>query len=879
MNHVVRFALFASFVCVVFCSNSFGQSTNFVNFEGKQTRPIRLSPDGKRLFAVNTPDSRLSVFDVSNPGNPILIAEIPVGLEPVSVNPLNSDEAWVVNEVSDSISVVSVSRHIVTDTIYVKDEPVDVVFAKGKAFVAAARKNQIRVFDITNHSDLATISVLGENPRAMALNPAATKLYAVFALSGNRTTLLPFDKAPSQGPNGAGSTNPAPPKVSRIVDAEVAFATNGIAYHVGDKDIAEIDTSSLSVTRYFTNVGTVNFACAISPANGDLYVANTDARNTVRFEPNVRGAFVTNQISRVNLSSGVVTRYDLNPAVETNLMPSLTIRSNALAQPTAVEFNPGGDHMWVTAFGSDRVARVHPNGTVLSRIEVGPTIGSDADARNKRGPRGLAVSGAKVYVLNRIANTITVIDAVSETVERELPVGSFDPTPVVIRQGRGFLYDARLSGAGMVSCASCHIDAEMDMIAWDLGDPNGTMAANRVTINPESALSAPSSFHPMKGPMVTQTLRGLLGLEPLHWRGDRTNFLHFNGAFASLLGGTVLPAQDMQAYRDFIETIVFQPNPNQNLDRSLPTTFPNGGNPSTGRNTFLNVQYQPSVGLACNTCHTVPTGTARAIIAAQALQEPQDVKVPHLRNVYQKLNLTHAAGATSVGGFGIVHDGQDPDLFTFLSRPVFGIFATNTVIKRDIEAFVQCFDTGTAPAVGYGRTIAPSNVDSGSISNDWNLLETEARKLTNINLIAKGTVDGKLRGLLYDPTANNYRADKTGVGPFTRAQLRSKILAGDTLTFTGVPPGSGYRLGIDRNQDGVLDGDAPQPSLGIALAGSSAIVAWPTNANGFLLERASVLPAPAWSPDTNLRGINGSKFNVTNSVAETNALFFRLREL
>src|SRR6266542_4081149 len=82
----------------------------YVNFEGKQTSPIRLSPDGTRLFAVNTPDARVSVFDVSHPLNPFLIAEIPVGIEPVSVNGRNNDEVWVVNEVSDSLSVVSVAR-------------------------------------------------------------------------------------------------------------------------------------------------------------------------------------------------------------------------------------------------------------------------------------------------------------------------------------------------------------------------------------------------------------------------------------------------------------------------------------------------------------------------------------------------------------------------------------------------------------------------------------------------------------------------------------------------------------------------------------------------------------------------------------------------
>src|SRR5712675_1196379 len=107
----------------------------YVNFEGKQTSPIRLSPDGTRLFAVNTPDARLSVFDVTQPSNPRLIAEIPVGLEPVSVNPRNNDEVWVVNEVSDTVSIVSVSNRLVLDTRYVKDEPADVVFANGRAFI------------------------------------------------------------------------------------------------------------------------------------------------------------------------------------------------------------------------------------------------------------------------------------------------------------------------------------------------------------------------------------------------------------------------------------------------------------------------------------------------------------------------------------------------------------------------------------------------------------------------------------------------------------------------------------------------------------------------------------------------------------------------
>jgi YVTN family beta-propeller protein len=853
------------------------QAQPFVNFEGKQTSPIRLSPDGTRLFAVNTPDNRLSTFDVSNPQNPILIAEIPVGLEPVSVNPRDNDEVWVVNEVSDSVSVVSVSRHIVTDTIYVKDEPADVVFANGRAFITASRNNRITVVDLASHLVVTNIPVFGENPRAITVNSNGTRVYAAFALSGNRTTILPPDRAPPP-PAPTNPNLPAAPQVSLIVDATDAR----IPYQMPDNDVVEIDTATLAITRYFPRVGTVNFAIAVRPGSGDLYVANTDARNLTRFEPDLRGAFVTNQISRVNISSGAVTRYDLNPGFEYVNFPSRRDQTNALAQPTAIAFGPSGANFFMTAFGSDRVAQINAdNGAVMARIELNPqSPGSVANPRTKRGPRGLALKpGQALYVLNRIANTISVVHPGTHTLVREIPTGTHDPTPSVIRQGRGFLYDAKLSGNGTVSCASCHIDSEMDMIAWDLGDPSGTMQSNNISLAPGFP-TIPGSFHPMKGPMTTQTLKGLNGLDPLHWRGDRANFLAFNGAFDTLLGGSMLSAADMQVYRDFINTIRFSPNPNQNLDRTFPTAFPtrNGiGNAEAGRLTFLNDLYQPApLSLTCNRCHAVPNGSTPTIVGAAALDESQDFKVPHLRNVYQKLNVNFAVGAQSVGGFGLIHDGIDPDLFTFLSRDVFGTFANDTVRKRNLDAFVQCFDTGTAPAVGFARTLTAANIDSGSHPADWNLLEGQATQ-GNVNLVVKGTIAGQFRSFVYQPGSGSYRSDTTNLPAMTRGQLRTNVLAGDTLTIMGAAPGTGTRVGIDRNLDSVLDGDVPAPSLRIAKTGPYALVAWSTNA-AYVLERTTALPAGSWLPDTNLRGVIGAEFAVTNALSPTN-FFFRLRGL
>src|SRR5262249_61137134 len=80
----------------------------FVNFESGHVRPLALSPDGTKLFAVNTPDNRLEIYTVTASGL-TLADEVPVGLEPVAVAVRTNSEAWVVNHLSDSVTVVAVA--------------------------------------------------------------------------------------------------------------------------------------------------------------------------------------------------------------------------------------------------------------------------------------------------------------------------------------------------------------------------------------------------------------------------------------------------------------------------------------------------------------------------------------------------------------------------------------------------------------------------------------------------------------------------------------------------------------------------------------------------------------------------------------------------
>ncbi len=426
-----------------------------------------------------------------------------------------------------------------------------------------------------------------------------------------------------------------------------------------DNDVAEIDVASMTVSRYFTNVGTINLGIAVRPGSGDLYVANTDARNLIHFEPALRGHPVDNRVTQITIGTGARTFYDLNPGIDYGILPNPAAMSNALSQPTAIVFDPSGNFFYVAAFGTDRIAKMNSDGNILARIEVGNATGSTADPRHKRGPRGLALNAgtSRLYALNRIANTISIIDTTALAVVGEIPVSSFDPTPAVIRTGRGFLYDAKLSGNGTVSCASCHIDAEMDLLAWDLGDPGGIM---------EPVLGS-TPVHPMKGPLTTQNLRGLLNTTPFHWRGEKTNFLFFASTFSTLMGAaTNLADVDQAAFLNFINTVTYEPNPNQNLDRSYPTNFA-GGNANTGQGDFLIPAFHFSslggIPRSCTFCHDLPPGpgTGGAILTGAQEVLFQNFKIPQLRDVYMRMGLNTNAGAASLTGFGFMHDGEHPD--------------------------------------------------------------------------------------------------------------------------------------------------------------------------------------------------------------------------
>src|SRR5690242_7191096 len=92
----------ATSICACTLGSGARASDDLVLFESGQVRPLALSPSGRLLFAVNTPDDRLEVFQVES-SKLRHLESIPVGVKPVSVAVRNEHEVWVANLVSDSV--------------------------------------------------------------------------------------------------------------------------------------------------------------------------------------------------------------------------------------------------------------------------------------------------------------------------------------------------------------------------------------------------------------------------------------------------------------------------------------------------------------------------------------------------------------------------------------------------------------------------------------------------------------------------------------------------------------------------------------------------------------------------------------------------------
>ena len=896
---------------LLFSTLTTARAQSFVNWENPHVHPLDLTPDGSTLLAVNTPDNRLELFDVKD-GTVVRTQPVPVGLDPVSVRARSNTEAWVVNHISDTVSIVDLVNGNVIRTLQTADEPADVIFAGNpqRAFVSCSQADEVYVFDPANlQTPPIIVPIDAEDPRALAVSTDGMTVYLAVHDSGNATTILgggltmaggfppnvvnnpagPYggvNPPPNDGNsfsppmgdfNGPAPGNPPPPGVGLIVrknssgqwvddndgdwtpfvsGAQASASGRVVGWDLPDRDVAIIDANALTIT-YATGIMNHCMAIAVNPGNNEITVVGTDATNEIRFEPNLNGRFGRVHLGRVHPAAPTTpTVSDLNThltyAPGFNFVPiAQAERDKSIGDPRGICWNDAGATGYVSGMGSNNIVVIDAGG---ARGGLAPTI------EVGEGPTGVVLdeSNERLYVLNKFASSISVVNTVSEV---QIDVAPFhDPSPSTVKVGRKHLYDThRNSGLGHLSCASCHVDARMDRLAWDLGDPQGLIKPFDQNCNAGLAIGGPcQDWHPMKGPMTTQTLQDIIGKEPHHWRADRDGLEQFAPAFQGLLGDNgPLPPQDMQEFEDFLATIHFPPNPFRRMDNTLPNDLPLPGHFTPGRFApagqplpngdavrGLNLYRTAGLdaGIQCVSCHTLPTGIGTNYRFNGATFAPLppgplgqlhhtvvsidgstniSIKVPQLRNLYDKVGF-ETTQTSNRAGFGFLHDGSVDSLARFIAEPVFGVGSDRDI--ADLTAFMLAFsgsDLPTGSPTNLAELPGPDSLDThaavgmqitfhGANNNDAADVDllTQLANLADagrIGLVAKGIRDGIHRGYMF-AGSNQMQADRL-IEVTLIDTLRTGATPGQEITFTAVPAGSQERIGIDRDEDGFLDRD------------------------------------------------------------------------
>lgn len=684
------------------------------------------------------------------------------------------------------------------------------------------------------------------------------------------------------------------------------------------------------------NIGTTNFNMALSGNGTTLYVVGTDALNDEVGNPDLLAlptGFVRTLLYKVSISIGTSP-----PSVAVSSVDFLDLNDGATASTSLAHATDVAIYresiVCVVAFNSDRFGVVDTSGASTSWDVATTNMPANA------GPRALTIAldpdpeaeepVDRAYVLNRLENSISILgldgaSAATLLLTVDLQV---DPVPAYIREGQKYLYSTDFSGSGFVACASCHIDGRSDQQQWRLGSEDLDLldtiqppldlpvAKHEIASDEECILAdleqpfasgdgfpsrlADDNLAPLdisvsiavgeeetcrtsqtasensKGPMITQSLQGLLNFEvggdlfalvsnaPYHWRGDKESFLDFNEAFVNLQGeAEELDEEDMLEFEAFVNSINYPPNPIQPMTRVYSGSFGSGVLSATGAQKGLRAFHVLPQTLipgdrtrSCVQCHTLPDGSNNRLTF---IESPRDVnndpenelypaELKHqptetaaLRNLGPKEGRLEfdsfvpllSAGARTylrTGDLGTGHEGLNGFSRNAFVQPL-ATDSTRQTFQSAIVQYMREFDHGVAPIIGQVVTVFPTDI--AQVSGVWTITTTAKANLvsemehqvggTSGTGFANAGLVGYVRtqaagdkGYWYrvDTSGSNYIEEPGASTALTLAEILEDIdaNAANVGIFTSVPLGSERRIALLDDSDGVSDFDAASTS-------------------------------------------------------------------
>jgi len=445
---------------------------------GKYVGPtdVVAAPDGKSLFVLAADAGQVLVVNVADGkvAKTIACPATPTGLAVAA----DGAKLYVTCKGPKGVvCVVDVASGQISGTIAAGHTPCAPVLLPGgkRLFVCNQFNNDVSVIDLEAGKETARVKAIRE-PVGSAVTPDGGLVFIA--------NLLPVD--PSDSYNVAAELT--------VIDTG-SLETSQIRFPNGSSSLREICVSPCGAYAYVTHIlsryqmpttqlerGWMN-----TNALSVIDVAAKKLLNTVLLDDIDLGAAIPWGVATTADGKTIVVSHAATH--ELSVIDAEGLLAKLKGMPKTVEeakaagrYDTQGSYSSVTAddVPNDLAYLVDLRRRVQLR-RGGPWGLVKDEGPLVNGPRGLDVIGTKIYTAVYFSDVIAVVDLEDKSYYpvKLLPLGP-EPQLTVQRRGEMFFHDADLCFQHWQSCASCHPDARVDGLNWDLlNDGLGTPKNNK----------------------------------------------------------------------------------------------------------------------------------------------------------------------------------------------------------------------------------------------------------------------------------------------------------------------------------------------------------------------------------------------------------------
>ena len=389
---------------------------------------LAVAPDGRRVYIVCEGTEELVVAD---PAARSIVARVPVGRAPrgIALSP-GGARIYVANSWADTVTEIDAASLRVTRTLSAGFEPTGLSLdASGHALYVANRiSNDVSVIDLSTGNEVRRLAA-GRGASYVAVNGSRVYVTHIYPNPGRHRTPT-------------------------------------------ESEITEIDAEHQTVDerpRLHNAAGV--FHIALSPDGRLGLAAEIRPKNLIPLAHVEHGWAFGDSLAVFGDDVGGVVQLPLDEL------------ERYFSLPFGVAIAPDKSKAYLSSSAGDEIAILDLKRLVAAaRSPERDALANDLSASARyvtarvpvgRNPRGIALSpdGSKLYVANRLDDTVSILDTASARITATLELGG--PTVMTPwRRGQRIFYSSKFSFQRQFGCSNCHLDSTFDGLNWDL-EPDG----------------------------------------------------------------------------------------------------------------------------------------------------------------------------------------------------------------------------------------------------------------------------------------------------------------------------------------------------------------------------------------------------------------------